>query len=113
MLNSEKLKTLVEAALDELKGQAITCLEVRDLSSFTDYMIIVTGSSNRHLIALADEVSRKVKEADQPVLGIEGRNQAEWILLDLGDVIVHFMLAATRQLYDLEELWSMGVGRTE
>ncbi len=111
--SSDNLKKLVLSSLEDLKGQSIACLDVSKLSNFTDYMIVVTGTSSRHLKALADEASKKVKESDQQVLGIEGQDGGEWILLDLGDVIVHIMLAATRQLYDLESLWSIGVNRSE
>ena len=93
-------------ALEEMKGQDITCLNVKKLTQITDYMIIVTGTSTTHLRSLADELSRQVKAAGQPILGDEGRLQAEWILVDLGAVVVHIMLARTRALYSLEDLWN-------
>ncbi|MDT8398245.1 MAG: ribosome silencing factor [Pseudomonadales bacterium] len=112
-MDSETLKKLVIDALEDVKGQAIACLDVRGLTSVADYMVVVTGTSGRHLRALADEVSKKAREAGCAVIGMEGEEQAEWILLDLGDVIVHVMLAATRQLYDLEALWSLGASRAK
>jgi ribosome-associated protein len=112
-LEADALKNLVIGALEEIKGQDIVCLNVGHLTSIADYMIVATGTSNRHLKSLADEVNKQAKEAGHPVLGREGEDQqSEWILLDLGDIIVHIMLAATRKLYDLEALWSMSPGRS-
>ncbi len=104
-MNAKILTELVISSLENVKGQAITCLDVQKLTQVTDYMVIVTGTSNRHLGALADEVSQKVKAAGTKVWGCEGRNSSQWVLLDLGDVIVHIMLAATRSLYNLESFW--------
>lgn len=105
-MNTKQLSELAVHALEEMKGQDITCLNVKKLTQITDYMIIVTGTSTTHLRSLADELSRQVKAAGQPILGDEGRLQAEWILVDLGAVVVHIMLARTRALYSLEDLWN-------
>ncbi len=105
-LNTKQLSTLAVKALEEMKGQDIVCLNVQKLTQITDYMVIVTGTSTTHLRSLADELVRQVKAAGQPVLGDEGRLQAEWILVDLGAVVVHIMLARTRALYSLEDLWN-------
>lgn len=105
-LNTQQLSTLAIHALEEMKGQDIVCLNVQKLTQITDFMIIVTGTSTTHLRSLADELTRQVKEAGQRVLGDEGRLQAEWILVDLGGVVVHIMLARTRALYSLEDLWN-------
>jgi len=102
---SKKLANLVVAALEDIKGQSIECINVRNLTSITDYMVIVTGTSSTHIKALSEEVVRKVKAAGQPVNGVEGKIQAEWVLVDLGAVVVHIMLAPVRALYNLEELW--------
>ena len=69
-------------------------------------MIVVTGRSSTHIKSLADNVVRKVKESEIKVVGIEGRQQSEWVLVDIGGVVVHIMLASVRALYNLEELWS-------
>jgi ribosome-associated protein len=106
-LKSTKLRDLAVKSLEDLKGQQIVVLDVKKLSSFADYMIVVTGTSNRHVKSLADEVHKRCKDAGVRVRGMEGQLQSEWILLDLGDVIVHVMQAATRKLYDLESLWNM------
>lgn len=112
-MKAEKLKGIVVDALDELKGRDVTCLEVSDVTTITDYMIVVTGTSSRHVNSLSDEVVRKVKEAGGTVNGVEGKGPSEWILIDLGDVIVHVMQEETRQMYDLESLWSMTPASSE
>lgn len=89
-----------------MKGQDIVCLNVKKLTQITDYMVIVTGTSTTHLRSLADELGKQIRAAGEPVLGDEGRLQAEWILVDLGAVVVHIMLARTRALYSLEDLWN-------
>jgi len=104
-LETNKISSLVIAALEDVKGQHIEIFDVTDLTPLTDCMIICTGTSSTHLKALADEVAVKAKEAGITVKGVEGRLQAEWVLVDLGQVIVHLMLAATRALYRLEDLW--------
>ncbi len=108
-MKSKELADLVVEALDDMKGQDIRCINVEGLTSITDYMVIVTGTSSTHIKALADTVSKKVKEAGQTVSSVEGRLQSEWILVDLGDVVVHLMIAPMRALYNLEELWSFKV----
>ena len=105
-LESKKLAQLAVTALDDMKGQAITSINVSKLTDITDYMVIATGRSNTHVKALADEVSRQVKEAGQKVANVEGRMQSEWVLVDLGGVVVHIMLAPVRALYNLEDLWN-------
>lgn len=105
-MNSKKLSKLVVAALDDMKGQSIRCINVEKLTSITDYMVLATGTSSTHVRALSDTVSKAVKDAGQEVVGVEGRLQSEWVLVDLGDVVVHIMIAPMRALYNLEELWS-------
>ncbi len=105
-MNSTKLSKIVVEALEDLKGQSIRCINVEKLTSITDYMVIVTGTSSVHLKALAESVNKSVKEAGQPVVGMEGKLASEWVLVDLGGVVVHLMLAPVRALYNLEELWN-------
>ncbi len=105
-MNTKQLSALAVKALEDMKGQDIVCLNVKKLTQITDYMVIVTGTSTTHLRSLADELGKQVKAAGEPVLGDEGRLQAEWILVDLGGVIVHIMLARSRALYSLEDLWN-------
>lgn len=99
------LLQLVIDALEEVKAQNITPLDVREITSVADTMVIASGTSNRHVKALADNVSDAAKTAGYPPIGSEGESTGEWILVDLGDVIVHLMLPATREFYDLERLW--------
>jgi len=103
----EELLKIVQDVLEERKGQNITTLDVRGKTSFTDYMVIVTGTSDRHLRSLCDYIVEKVKEQGFRPLGIEGDLGSDWILLDLGDVIVHAMTDQAREYYQLEKLWSV------
>lgn len=104
-MQNEALVQLAVSALEDLKGTDITILDVRGKTSVTDFMVIASGSSSRHVKALADNVLEKVKEQGARVLGSEGLDGGEWALLDLGDVVVHVMQVPTRQFYDLERLW--------
>jgi ribosome-associated protein len=106
-MQAEKLLKIVLDELDERKGLQITTLDVRDKTSFTDYMVLVTGTSNRHLNSLCENVSTKVEENGVKPLGLEGGIGADWVLLDIGDVIVHAMIAQARDFYQLEKLWSV------
>jgi len=103
----EQLRDTVVHALEDLKGVDVRVLDVRDRCSFTDLMIFASGSSDRHVKSLAANVEEKVREAGVRPLGIEGADQAQasWVLLDLGDVVVHVMLPETRAFYQLEKLW--------
>jgi ribosome-associated protein len=102
----EALRDLVVTALEDLKGRDIVSLDVTNLTSVTDFMIIATGTSGRHVKSLVDNVVEAAKKAGVAPRGIEGRETSEWVLLDLGDVIVHVMQAEPRTFYDLERLWS-------
>ncbi len=104
----EELKAIVVAALEELKAVDLKVLDVRRIASFTDLMIIASGTSSRHVRALADKVIERCKAAGVRPLGLEGERDAEWILVDLGDIVVHVMSPAMRDYYNLEKLWSMG-----
>lgn len=103
-----KASTLLDttiAALEELKAKEIVTLDVSTLSSEMDTLVIASGSSNRQTKALANNVAVKAKELGVNPLGTEGTEQGEWVLVDLGDIIVHIMTPATRDFYDLEGLW--------
>ncbi len=101
------LSNIIEAALDDLKGQKITVLDVTEISDVMDSLIIVTGTSNRHVKSLAQNVIAETKAAEQIPIGVEGLDSGDWVLVDYGDTVVHVMLAATREFYALEKLWSM------
>ena len=106
-LTSEELTDLVLDALSELKAQAVKSMDVRHLTTVTDVMIVATGRSARHVRALAEAVVERCKHAGEPPLGREGEAAGEWVLLDLGDVVVHFMQPQVREFYDLEKLWDI------
>ncbi|MDD5392963.1 MAG: ribosome silencing factor [Thiothrix sp.] len=106
----EQFKALVIEKLEDMKAQDIVAVDVRGRSPITEMMIIATGNSSRHVKSLADSVALAAKEAGMPPLGIEGEQDAEWVLVDLNDIILHVMLASTRDFYNLEKLWEMGQG---
>ena len=106
----EQLKTLVIDALDDMKGRDITTLDVRGISGVTDYMVVCSGTSSRHVKSLADNVWVEAKKAGYTPLGMEGQQSADWILVDFGDLVVHVMLPEARQFYDLERLWQVPAG---
>lgn len=103
----EALKQLVIDALEDIKGKDIKVLDVRGKSSITDVMVFASGTSNRHLKSLADSVVVKAKAAGVLPLGVEGESGGEWVLVDLGDVVVHIMMPEIREFYNLEKLWSV------
>ena len=105
-MTSEALRDHVVAALEDLKGHDILALKVADLTTITDYMVLVSGTSNRHVKAMVDQVLETAKQVGDPALGVEGLGANEWVLLDLGDVLVHVMQKEAREFYDLERLWS-------
>lgn len=104
----KQLERLVIDALNELKAVDVRILDVHDRSSFTDLMVIASGTSNRHVRSLADNVVKRAKEQGLALLGMEGEREGEWILVDLGDVVVHVMQPQVRDFYNLEKLWSTG-----
>jgi ribosome-associated protein len=107
-MNSKQLSDLVIEALEDVKARDIVKLDVSKLTTVTDYMIVASGTSNRHVKALANAVAEKAREAGHRPLGIEGENGGEWVLLDLQDALVHVMLPRVREFYNLEKLWSLG-----
>jgi len=105
---SDRLLEIVLAALDDIKGVGIKVIDVRGLTSITDRMVIVSGTSTRHIKAMADNVVLETKQNGFPALGVEGENGSEWVLVDLADVVVHIMMPDIREFYALEKLWSVG-----
>jgi ribosome-associated protein len=106
-MNSEQLSELVVDALDDIKGQNIVKLDVRDMTTVTDYMVVASGTSNRHVQALVENVAEKASAAGHKPIGVEGETGGEWVLLDLQDTLVHVMLPKVREFYNLEKLWSL------
>lgn len=107
-MNSEQLCTLIIDALDDVKAKNIVTLDVRKMTVVTDYMVIASGTSNRHVRSLVDNVAEKAREAGVRPIGMEGEEGGEWVLLDLQDALLHVMLPTVREFYNLEKLWSLG-----
>ena len=107
-LEPEALAELATTALQDLKGGDVTVLDIGRKSSIADAMIIATGTSVRHVVSLAESVRLAAKEAGHAPLGVEGDSTSDWVLVDLGDVIVHVMTDEKREFYALEKLWAVG-----
>lgn len=103
----KQLKDLVVEALEEIKAKDIVVIDVHKLTAITDFMVIASGTSNRQVKALADNVVERARVAGCRPLSVEGEREGEWILVDLADVVVHVMLPTTRDFYQLEKLWGM------
>lgn len=103
-----ELRKTVIAALEELKAKDVREIDVRGKTSIADLLVIASGTSARHVKSIADEVVKFAKKAGVMPLGVEGEQEAEWVLVDLGDVIVHVMLPRIREFYGLERLWTVG-----
>ncbi|CAB1370355.1 ribosome silencing factor [Denitratisoma oestradiolicum] len=104
-MDIRKLQKVVVTALEDIKGEDIEVINTTKLTSLFDRIVIATGSSNRQVRALANNVHDKVKEAGGEVIGMEGEDSGEWVLVDLGDIVVHVMQPSVRSFYNLEELW--------
>lgn len=106
----ETLNQVLLQAIDDLKGRDVVTLDVRELSDVMDTLIIVSGTSNRHVKSLVDNAMEEAKKAGFKPIGVEGKEGGEWVLVDFGDTVVHAMMPATRAFYDLEKLWSLEPG---
>lgn len=108
MTHSELVQFAIDA-LEDIKAGDITVLDVAELTDITDTMIIASGNTPRQVKALAENLVFKAKQSAVELIGVEGLNNPEWVLVDLGDVVVHIMVPQTRELYNLEELWNPDV----
>ena len=106
MTSVATIKKNVIEALEDIKGFDIIDLDVRKLTSITDYMIIASASSTRQTRALANNVHDKMKDLNVEIVGIEGEGEGDWVLVDIGDIIVHIMTPTTRAYFNLEESWT-------
>lgn len=102
----EQLKELVLTTLDDMKARDVTLMDVRGKTPVTDYMVVASGTSDRHVKAIAETLAYRAKESGEPPLGTEGVNEGEWALIDLNGVVVHVMLPKVRDFYALERLWA-------
>lgn len=106
MMTTEQLQQFALTKLDDMKAKDITSLAVSELTDMADYMIIASGTSNRHVRSIANHLISKAKEVGISIVGVEGEETGEWVLVDFSDVIVHVMQEEARQFYDLEKLWA-------
>jgi ribosome-associated protein len=107
LIECEQVRDIVVAALEEMKAVDIQVLDVRKMTSVTDFMVIASGNSNRHVKAVANNVIEQAKKHGYRPVGVEGEREAQWVLVDLGDAVVHVMLPKVREFYQLEKLWSV------
>ncbi len=107
-MTASTIEQLICDTLIDAKGQDIRVLDVRKVTDFTDFMVIVSGTSNRHVVSMAEKVREKLHDFGRKALGIEGEKPGDWVLVDFGDVVVHIMRPQTRDFYNLEKLWSDG-----
>ena len=105
VMTSDQLRDLVISTLEDLKAIDIQQIDVSGQNPLTDLFVIASGNSSRHVKSMAEKLVMKAKAAAFPPLGVEGAREAEWVLVDLNDVIVHLMLPQTRAFYNLEKLW--------
>ncbi|MCC5795002.1 MAG: ribosome silencing factor [Chromatiales bacterium] len=106
-MDSSQLVRLIERTLEDIKAREVTVLDIGQLSTIADFMIVASGTSDRHVRAIADRVVEAAEGAGIAPLGVEGQDGGEWVLVDLGDVIVHLMQPEIREFYKLESLWSV------
>jgi ribosome-associated protein len=110
LLQAEATRKLALQALEDLKAENLVELDVRKVASFTDYMIFASGNSTRHVSAIAESVVEAARARGLQDIGVEGLEVGEWVLIDLGDVVVHVMLPDVRLYYELEKLWGEELG---
>ncbi len=102
-----QLTDFVQHSLEDLKAEDIQILPVKELTSVTDYMVLACGNSNQHVRSIAEHLRTQAKHGGHDILGCEGIDGGEWALLDLGDAIIHVMLPAVRDYYQLAKMWTV------
>lgn len=103
----DEMQRIIQVALEDIKAENVVVLDVRRLTSITDLMVFASGTSRRHVKSIADRVLEAAEHNAIRALGVEGEDSAEWILIDLGDVVVHVMQPSAREFYRLEHVWGM------
>ena len=106
MVSTSSIKKQVIEALEDIKAFDIVSLDVKKQTSIADFMVVASASSTRQAKALARNIKDKMNSAGIDIIGIEGESEGDWVLVDLGDIIVHIMTPTTRAYFNLEELWS-------
>lgn len=104
-MQTQELHDLIVDKVDDLKAQDIVTIDVRGKSSITDFMVVCTGTSNRHVASIADHVDKETKLIDYPPFGICGAEEGRWVVVDMGNVMLHIMQEEAREIYQLEKLW--------
>lgn len=107
-MRNGKLKQVVLGALEDGKAHEITCLDVTNQTDITDFMVVASGTSSRHVKSVAERVIEHAGKAGVRPIGVEGYDEGDWVLIDLADVVVHVMQPKVREFYDLERLWTVG-----
>lgn len=109
----DTVRKLIESTLDENKAGEIVTIDLAGKSSFADYMVIASGTSQRHVSALAHHVAQMLKDRNLPVLSIEGQDVCDWVLIDAGDIVVHLFRPEARSFYNLEKMWAVNLPQLE
>ncbi|GAB2994520.1 ribosome silencing factor [Psychrosphaera aestuarii] len=104
-MQNKQILDFVLDKIDDLKAKDVMTFDVKETSSITDYMVVCSGTSKKHVQSIADHVLLEAKQTDNPALGQEGMQEGEWVLVDMGPVVLHVMQDATRDFYQLEKLW--------
>ena len=112
-LSSDALLKLVETSLDDNKAQALTVIDLAGKSTIADHMVIVTGTSSRQISAMADYLVQDLKAAGYENIIVDGQSQGDWVLVDIGDIIVHLFRPEVREFYNLEKMWDVDMPTTE
>jgi ribosome-associated protein len=103
---SEALLTIITTALDEAKAEQVVAIDIKGKSSIGDYMVIASGRSDRHVGAIAEQLQHRLKEEGHGKARIEGDAHCDWVVIDIGDIIVHVFRPEVREFYNLEKMWS-------
>ena len=106
-MNSKDIASFLLATMEDIKADNPVCMDVREITDITDYMLVAAGSSNRHIKGICSRILEAAKQNNVEVLGVEGEDSKEWVLIDLNSVIAHVMSSEQRELYQLESLWSV------
>lgn len=112
-MRSDNLKQVVQDALEDAKARDVAWLDVTKQTDITDYMVVASGTSSRHVKSIVEQAIESASKSGNKPVGVEGMEDGEWVLIDLVDIVVHVMLPKVREFYDLERLWSMGSTKSE